>query len=76
MLIDQFVLELKIQSCLVHPYILKIYGCFDDKTHIYLVLEFMEQGTLYNYLKKHKKLPEIDASSKVKYVAEAITCLH
>jgi serine/threonine protein kinase len=29
-LIDQFILEVKLQSFLVHPFILKIYGIFHD----------------------------------------------
>jgi serine/threonine protein kinase len=37
-MIDQFILEAKIQNYLEHPYILKIYGLFDDNTHIYLIL--------------------------------------
>jgi serine/threonine protein kinase len=61
-LIDQFTLEVKLQSFFVHPFILKVYGIFDDETYIYLVLEFMEQGNLFNYLKKYKKLTEVDAA--------------
>lgn len=61
-MIDQFILEVKLQSYLTHPFILKIYGIFDDETYIYLVLEFMEQGTLFDYLKKFKKLSEQDTA--------------
>jgi serine/threonine protein kinase len=31
-----------------------MYGCFDDKTHLYIVLEYMNGGTLYEKLKKEK----------------------
>lgn len=41
-MIDQFILELKIQSFFNHRNILKIYGFFDDKDSIYLILEYME----------------------------------
>ncbi len=37
-MIDQFVLELKIQTFLNHENILKIYTQFDDRTYFYLVL--------------------------------------
>jgi hypothetical protein len=40
-LIDQFILEVKLQSHLLHPFIVKIYGIFDDTEHIYIILEFM-----------------------------------
>lgn len=31
-----------------------MYGFFDDKTHFYIVLEYMDGGTLYQKLKKGK----------------------
>ncbi len=40
-LIDQFILEVKLQSYLSHPFIVKIFGIFDDSEHIYIILEFM-----------------------------------
>lgn len=30
-----------------HPNIIKMYGCFDDKEHIYIVLEMAIGGQLY-----------------------------
>lgn len=42
LMIDQFILELKLQTFLNHENILSLYHHFDDKTHIYLVLEYME----------------------------------
>jgi serine/threonine protein kinase len=32
---------------LYHPNIIKMYGCFDDKQHIYVVLEVGMGGQLY-----------------------------
>ena len=57
-MIEQFLLEVKIQSFCEHENILKLYGCFDDKEHIYLVLEYMEEGTLFKQLKQKKTLNE------------------
>ena len=56
MMVDQLSLELRIQSCLNHQNILGMYGFFDDKTHLYIVLEYMDGGTLYELLKKNGKL--------------------
>lgn len=69
MMIDQFILELKIQSYFDHKNILKIFGFFDDKESIYLILQYMEEGTLFTYFKKMKTLPEEDAARKIKDVA-------
>lgn len=56
MMVDQFTLEVKLQTYLKHENILQIYGVFDDVENVYLILEYMEEGTLYSELKKKKKL--------------------
>ena len=57
MMIDQLALEIRLQTCLNHKNVLGIYGFFDDATHFFIVLEYMENGTLYSELKKNKILP-------------------
>jgi serine/threonine protein kinase len=69
-------MEIKMQMLFKHKNILRLYGFFDDETYIYLVLEYMEGGTLFSELKKEKKLAESDASHKMKMVLEAIQYLH
>jgi serine/threonine protein kinase len=54
MMIDQLALEIRLQICLNHRNILGMYGFFDDKTHLYIVLEYMDGGTLYQKIKKQK----------------------
>ena len=56
-MVDQFILELKLQTFLNHQNILTLYTHFDDSSFIYLVLEYMEDGTLFSLLKKNKTLP-------------------
>jgi serine/threonine protein kinase len=55
---DQLALEIRLQTCLNHKNILGMYGFFDDSTNLYIVLEYMEQGTLYSKLKKCSILKE------------------
>jgi serine/threonine protein kinase len=57
-MIDQFILEVKIQHYLNHPNILSLHGYFDDAEHVYLMLEYMEEGTLFLHLKKNTTLNE------------------
>jgi aurora kinase len=52
---NQFVMEMKMQLFFKHPNILKLYGYFHDEESIYLILEFMEEGTLFSKLKKAKR---------------------
>ena len=51
-----------------HKNILGLYGFFDDETYVYLILEYMEEGTLYNHMKKEKKLSEEVCSRRMKEV--------
>lgn len=37
-MIEQLVRQIKIQSCLNHPNVIKIYGFFDDLLHFYIVM--------------------------------------
>lgn len=75
-MIDQFLMEVKIQSYCEHQNILKIYGCFDDEEYIYLVLEYMQEGTLFAELKKEKTFSEEETAVRIRYVAQAIKYLH
>lgn len=65
-MVNQLILELKIQTFLHHQNIVTLYHSFDDATHIYLIMEYMEQGTLFSQLKKKKTLPESEVAKKIK----------
>jgi hypothetical protein len=41
-MIDQFILELKLQTFMVNEYILALHGFFHDTENIYLILDYME----------------------------------
>lgn len=66
---------MRIQSCLKNANILEMYGFFDDKTHLYIVLEYMDGGTLYERLKK-EKLGEKEASVIIRQMTSAVDYLH
>jgi serine/threonine protein kinase len=61
--------------CLKNGNILEMYGFFDDKTHLYIVLEYMEAGTLYQKLKK-EKVQEKEAAAIIRQITLAIDYLH
>jgi serine/threonine protein kinase len=52
-----------------------MYGCFDDATHLYIVLEYMEQGTLYSQLKRGV-ICEKEAATIIKQITESLEYLH
>lgn len=75
-MVDQLALEIKLQTYLNHKNILGIYGFFDDATHLFIILEYMEQGTLYSQLKQTKILPESKAAEIIKQITSAVEYLH
>ena len=75
-MIQQIALEIKIQTTLSHKNILGIYGFFDDATYLYIVLEYMQQGTLYSQLKKHGILQEKEVAAIILQITHALNFLH
>ncbi len=57
-MLDQFVQEIKINLFANHPNVVKMYGFFHDQTHIYIIMEYMEEGSLYKFIKLSKKLKD------------------
>jgi serine/threonine protein kinase len=52
-----------------HPFIMKIYKTFQDKSSLYMLLEFIPGGELFNYIQKATRLP--DNVAKI-YAAEIV----
>lgn len=75
-IILQFIREVKIQMFLSHPNIIKMYGCFDDQQHIYIILELAMGGQLYEQLKRSEPMPEVKAAGFMKQVCVAVEQLH
>jgi aurora kinase len=71
-MLDQFIQEIKIQLFLDHPNIVKLYSFFDDDLHFYILMEYMEEGSLYSYLKKKKTLTLEETSLKLREVCEGL----
>ena len=44
--------EISIHLSLNNPYIAKLYSVFDDEYNIYMIMEFLEQGSLWKQWKK------------------------
>ena len=50
--INPLIEEIKIQTYLDHPNIVKLYGYFSDESTIYLIIEYCPHGTLEELIKK------------------------
>jgi len=62
----------KIQKYLNHPNIIKMFGLFDDKEHIYIILELAMGGQLYEQLKRSEPMPEVKAANFMKQICTAV----
>jgi aurora kinase len=75
-LLIQLIREIKIQSFLAHPNIVKLYTFFCDLNFIYLLLELCYSGQLYDFLKKKRKLSEPLTKNIVQQSLKALDYMH
>ena len=69
--------EIEIQSRLIHPHIVKLYGYFHDIKNCYIILEYVTGGELYKYIQKlGGSVPEGLARTYIISIASAIHYLH
>jgi serine/threonine protein kinase len=53
--------EISIQRGISHPHVVKLFTYFEDNENVYLILEFAENGSLFQYLRKRKMFSENEA---------------
>ena len=53
--------EITIQRDIIHPNIVRLYTYFEDSENVYLVLEYAENGSLFQYLRRKRKFIENEA---------------
>jgi serine/threonine protein kinase len=73
---NQLVREIKIQSFLAHPNVVKLYHSFIDKEFVYLFLEPCLDGDLFATCKRKGRLSEKEAREVVKQVCSAVEYMH
>lgn len=53
----RIVKEINILKQLRHPHIIRIYEIVETPGQIYLIMEYVEKGELFDYIKQNKKYP-------------------
>lgn len=56
--VDHVKNEVFILNSLDHPYIVKMYGIFQDPRYLYIAMEFVSGGELFTYLRKVVRFPK------------------
>lgn len=75
-MLEQFAKEIRLHACLDHPNIVKFYGVFEDRDDIYLVMEYLNGGTLFDYLNEVSYLPVKTAVEYLQNIIEALAYMH
>eukprot|EP00401_Gymnodinium_catenatum_P003466 CAMPEP_0117598736 /NCGR_PEP_ID=MMETSP0784-20121206/75563_1 /TAXON_ID=39447 /ORGANISM="" /LENGTH=976 /DNA_ID=CAMNT_0005401221 /DNA_START=33 /DNA_END=2963 /DNA_ORIENTATION=- len=70
--------EVKVQSALQHPNILRLFDFLEDDTHIYMLLELAGCGSLLGLMQRHQsgRLPEATAGWLFGQVVDGVSYLH
>lgn len=59
-----------------HPNIMGLYDVWENKNDLYLILEYIEGGELFDYLIKRGRLQEFEAINYFKQIINGINYLH
>ena len=61
---------------ITHPNIVELYDCFEDQKHIYLVLEYLSGGELYDEIAEKVVYTEDEARKVISPIIDALRYLH
>jgi len=68
--------EIAIMKLIDHPHVLGLYDVYENNTHLYLVLEHVSGGELFDYLVRKGRLSEREARRFFKQVVSAVDFCH
>ena len=73
---DRFRAEAQSMAKIDHKGIVKIYDIVDTNEYFFIVMEFLNGGTLWQWVMKHGGMPEKMACAAVSNVVEALIAVH
>lgn len=73
---NKFANESKLIHSLSHPGIVKILDCFEGNNTFYYVMEYVEGGSLNDYIEVCGQIPEEESLRYVRNVGEALEHMH
>ena len=68
--------EIAIHKKMNHPNIIKFYGHYSESKEITMILEYAANGNLFGYIRKKKRLSEMEAFRLFYQTAQALRYLH
>mmetsp|Transcript_25549 Transcript_25549/g.42029 ORF Transcript_25549/g.42029 Transcript_25549/m.42029 type:complete len:657 (-) Transcript_25549:589-2559(-) len=68
--------EIAVMKLIDHPHVLRLYDVFETTTHLFLVLEHIEGGELFDYLVKKGKLEPQEAHRFFRQILSGLSYCH
>ncbi|KAF6032455.1 hypothetical protein EB796_009269 [Bugula neritina] len=68
--------EIAIMKLIEHPHVLGLYDVYENKKYLYLILEFVSGGELFDYLVKKGRLTSKEARRFLRQIISALDFCH
>jgi len=68
--------EIEISMQLKHEHLIKVADVFETKSHVYVIMECMEGGELFDYVIEKSSLKESEAVAIIKQITLALKFMH
>lgn len=68
--------EIVIMKLISHENVMGLYEVWENKNELFLVLEYVDGGELFDYLVSKNKLPEVEAVHYFKQIIEGVSYCH
>ena len=68
--------EVRIMKMLHHPNIVRLYEVLETRSTMFLVMEYVSGGELYDYLVVHGRMKEREACFKFRQILSAVHYCH
>lgn len=68
--------EIHILKLIRHPNIIQLYEIIETPKHLFLVMEYMERGELFDYIVQKKKMSEDEACKVFEQIISGVEYIH
>nr|CAH8822163.1 unnamed protein product [Trichobilharzia regenti] len=68
--------EVNIMKMLNHPNIVRLYEVIESERHVYLVMEYAENGEVFDHLVSHGRMKEREARAAFRQIVSAVEYCH
>ncbi|XP_027329948.1 CBL-interacting serine/threonine-protein kinase 8-like isoform X2 [Abrus precatorius] len=75
-MIDQIKREISIMKLVRHPYVVRLHEVLASRTKIYIILEFITGGELFDKIVSHGRLSESESRRYFQQLIDGVDCCH